>query len=262
MSGSGSAAFDAEACALCTGRRASVGGEYGRFSSQYGRYGYRRITAMLQTEGWHVNHSRVERLWRREGLKVPRKQRKRGRLRLNDGSCIRLRPEHKNHVWAYVAIGVSRRMTSEDVLERLTDLFIHRGVPEHIRSDNGAEFTAKTVREWLGKVGVKTLSIEPGSPWKNGYVESFNGKLRDEFLDLEIFYTLLEEKMLTDRWRKDYNRIRPHSALGYRPPAPEAIVMPAMMQKKKCGGDAPTSPASSPPKSTGVGIAGWRGGLT
>ena len=176
---------------------------------------------MLQTEGWHVNHSRVERLWRREGLKVPRKQRKRGRLRLNDGSCIRLRPEHKNHVWAYVAIGVSRRMTSEDVLERLTDLFIHRGVPEHIRSDNGAEFTAKAVREWLGKVGVKIRFIEPGSPWKNGYVESFNGKLRDEFLDLEIFYTLLEAKMLTDRWRKDYNRIRPHSALGYRPPAPE-----------------------------------------
>ena len=202
---------------------------------------------MLQTEGWHVNHSRVERLWRREGLKVPRKQRKRGRLRLNDGSCIRLRPEHKNHVWAYdfvhdrthdgrplrmltmvdeytrecLAIDVSRRMTSEDVLERLTDLFIHRGVPEHIRSDNGAEFTAKAVREWLGKVGVKILFIEPGSLWKNGYVESFNGKLRDEFLDLEIFYTLLEAKMLTDRWRKYYNRIRPHSALGYRPPAPE-----------------------------------------
>ena len=202
---------------------------------------------MLQTEGWHVNHSRVERLWRREGLKVPRKQRKRGRLRLNDGSCIRLRPEHKNHVWAYdfvhdrthdgrplrmltmvdeytrecLAIDVSRRMTSEDVLERLTDLFIHRGVPEHIRSDNGAEFTAKAVREWLGKVGVKTLFIEPGSPWKDGYVESFNGKLRDEFLDLEIFYTLLEAKVLTDRWRKYYNRIRPHSALGYRPPAPE-----------------------------------------
>ena len=118
---------------------------------------------MLQTEGWHVNHSRVERLWRREGLKVPRKQRKRGRLRLNDGSCIRLRPEHKNHVWAYVAIGVSRRMTSEYVLERLTDLFIHRGVPEHIRSDNGAEFTAHAVREWLVSVIKIYGTLEPVS---------------------------------------------------------------------------------------------------
>jgi transposase InsO family protein len=218
-------------------------------ASQYGRYGYRRITAMLRIEGWRVNHKRVERLWRREGLKVPKKQPKRGRLWLNDGSCVRLRPLWKDHVWAYdfvhdrthdgrplrmltlvdeytrecLAIDVARRMTSEDVLERLTDLFIRRGVPDHIRSDNGAEFTSKAVRQWLAKVGVKTLFIEPGSPWENGYVESFNGKLGDELLAREIFYTLLEAKVLIERWRQEYNWIRPHSALGYRPPAPEAV---------------------------------------
>jgi len=216
---------------------------------QYGRYGYRRITAMLQWEGWKVNHKRVERLWRREGLKVPTKQPKRGRLWLNDGSCVRLRPTHRDCVWAYdfvtdrthdgrvlrmlvivdeytrecLAIDVGRRMNSENVLERLAFLFVTRSVPEHLRSDNGSEFTAKAVREWLAKVGVKTLFIEPGSPWENGYCESFNGKLRDELLDREIFYTLLETKVLVERWRQHYNKIRPHSSLDYRSPAPEAI---------------------------------------
>lgn len=223
------------------------------WAGQYGRYGYRRITAMLRIEGWRVNHKRVERLWRREGLKVPKKQPKRGRLWLNDGSCVRLRPLWKDHVWAYdfvhdrthdgrplrlltlvdeytrecLAIDVARRMTSEDVLERLTDLFIHRGVPDHIRSDNGAEFTSKAVRGWLAKVEVRTLYIEPGSPWENGYIESFNGKLRDELLARETFYTLLEAKVLTERWRQHYNTIRPHSALGYRPPAPEGVLVGA-----------------------------------
>jgi putative transposase len=156
----------------------------------YGRYGTPRITAMLRSEGWRVNHKRVERIWRREGLKVPQRQPKRGRLWLNDGSCIRLRPEHKDHVWAYdfvaarthdglplrplvvvaeftrecLSIDVERRLSSDDVLERLAWLMATRGVPKHIRSDNGAEFTAGVVREWLGKVGVKTLYIEPGSP--------------------------------------------------------------------------------------------------
>ena len=191
-----------------------------RLASEYGRYGYRRITALLRREGWHVNHKRVERIWRREGLKVPPKQPKRGRLWLNDGSCIRLRPSWRNHVWAYdfvqgrthdgrafrmltvideftrecLAIEVARRLRSDDVLHVLAELFTRHGVPDHIRSDNGSEFTAKIVREWLPKLGVKTLYIEPGSPWENGYNESFNGKLRDELLNGEIFYTLCQRR--------------------------------------------------------------------
>ena len=217
-------------------------------ATEYGRYGYRRITALLRAEGWWVNHKRVERIWRQEGLKVPAKQPKRRRLWLGDGSCIRLRPKHRNHVWSYdfvmdrtadgrafrmltivdeftrecLAIDVSRKLTSEDVLERLSDLFVRKGVPDNIRSDNGSEFTATRVRDWLGRVGVKTLYIEPGSPWENGYIESFNGKLRDELLARELFDTLLEAKVLIERWRKGYNTVRPHSSLGYRPPAPEA----------------------------------------
>ena len=184
-----------------------------------------------------------------QGLKVPAKQPKRKRLWFNDGSCVRHRPEHKNHVWSYdfvmsrshdgrpmkmltlideytrecLAIVVERRLNSEYVLATLFDLFIERGVPEYIRSDNGSEFTAKAVREWLSNVGVKTLYIEPGSPWENGYNESFNGKFRDELLNGEIFETLFEAKVLIERWRKEYNTFRPHSALGYLPPAPEAV---------------------------------------
>ena len=219
-------------------------------ATKYGRYGYRRITAMLNSGdwGWRVNHKRVERIWRQEGLKVPKKQPKRGRLWLNDGSCIRLRPEHKDHVWSYdfmtartadgrafkiliiideftrecLAILVERRITSEGVLDQLYNLFIFRGVPEHIRSDNGPEFTAKAVRKWLKQMGVKTLFIEPGSPWENGYIESFNGKLRDELLNREIFTTLTEAKVLIAGWKKEYNHVRPHSAKNYKPPAPEA----------------------------------------
>ncbi len=209
-------------------------------ASEYGRYGYRRITALLRHDDWSVNHKRIERLWRREGLKVPSKQPKRGRLWLNDGSCIRLRPQYKDHVWAYdfvhvrthdgrplrmltlvdeytrecLSIDVARRLSSEDVLERLAWLFVTRGIPECLRSDNGSEFTCTAVRCWLAKVGIRTLFIEPGSPWENGYVESFNGKLRDELLDREIFYTLLEAKVLIERWRAHYNGFRPHSALG------------------------------------------------
>ena len=217
---------------------------------EYGRYGYRRVAALLRAEGFEVNHKRVERLWRKEGLKVPQRQPKRGRLWLNDGSCVRLRPERKDHVWSYdfvqartrdgrafrmlnvideytrecLAIDVARRLTSDDVLERLSELFVRRGVPHYIRSDNGPEFAAKAVRDWLGRVGVGTLYIEPGSPWENGYIESFNGKLGDELLDGEVFDTLLEAKVLIERWRVQYNTVRPHSSLGYRPPAPEAVV--------------------------------------
>jgi putative transposase len=225
----------------------------------YGRYGSPRITAMLLAEGWRVNHKRVERIWRESGLKVPAKQPKRGRLWLNDGSCVRLRPAHPDHVWAYdfvsgrthdgvsfrmltlvdeytrecLAIDVARKLGSDDVLERLSWLMATRGVPEHIRSDNGPEFTAAVVREWLGKIGVTTLFIEPGSPWENGYVESFNGKLRDELLDREMFYSLPEAKVLIERWRRHYNQIRPHSSLGYRPPAPESIVSRVSDQRQR-----------------------------
>lgn len=221
-----------------------------RLASRYGRYGYRRITALLRNDGWRVNHKRVERIWRQEGLKVPKRQPKRGRLWLNDGSCVRLRPTHRNHVWSYdfvserthdgrplkiltlideysrecLALLVERRITSDDVLYCLADLFIRHGIPEHIRSDNGPEFTAKVVRQWLGSVGVKTLFIEPGSPWENGYNESFNGKLRDEVLNREVFSTLKEAKVVIEKWRQEYNTIRPHSSLNGLPPAPEAIL--------------------------------------
>jgi len=218
---------------------------------KYGRYGYRRITVLLKQKGWQVNHKRVERIWRREGLKVPQKQPKRGRLWLNDGSCIRLRPLYKDHVWSYdfmmagtsdgrpfqilsildeytrecLGLVVKRSITSQEVIDKLFDLFILRGIPDHIRSDNGPEFAAKAIRKWLDRIGVKTLFIEPGSPWENGYIESFNGKLRDELLNREIFTTLKEAKALIEQWRQEYNHIRPHSSLGYRPPAPETILI-------------------------------------
>ena len=224
-------------------------------AGRYGRYGYRRITALLRRDGWQINHKRVERIWRQEGLKVPQKQPKRARLWLNDGSCVRLRPTHRNHVWSYdfvadrthdgraikiltvideytrqsLAIVVARRVKSDDVLYCLTDLFVKHGPPEHIRSDNGPEFTAKVVRNWLERIGVQTLFIEPGSPWENGYNESFNGKLRDEVLNGEIFYTLKEAQIIIERWRQEYNTFRPHSSLGYRPPAPEALLPPSDM---------------------------------
>ena len=216
---------------------------------QYGRYGYRRMTALLRDEGWRVNHKRVERIWRQEGLKVPRKQPKRGRLWLNDGSCIRLRPQKRDHVWSYdfalarttdgrplrilviideytrecLVLHVFRRISSQDVLDQLYELFISRGIPDYIRSDNGPEFTAKEVRSWLGSLKVSPLYIEPGSPWENGYVESFIGKMRDELLNGEIFDTLLEAQAVIENWRREYNSVRPHSSLGYRPPAPEAL---------------------------------------
>jgi putative transposase len=229
-------------------------------ATRYGRYGYRRITALLQEAGWLVNLKRVERIWLQEGLKVPARQPKRGRLWLNDGSCIRLRPEYPNHVWSYdfvedrthngrkfrmlnvideftrecIAIRIDRKLKSTDVIDVLSDLFILRGVPGHVRSDNGPEFVAKAVREWITAVGAKTAFIEPGSPWENGYCESFNSKLRDELLNGELFYSLAEARIIIEGWRQHYNTRRPHSSLGYRPPVPNAVLWPA----------APTQPAS------------------
>ncbi len=215
---------------------------------RYGRYGYRRITALLKRDGWRVNHKRVERIWREEGLKVPKRQPRRARLWLNDGSCVHLRPTHRNHVWSYdfmaerthdgrsirilpvideysrqsLAIVVERRLQADDVLSCLAELFVEHGPPEYIRSDNGSECTAMVVRQWLKRFGVQTLFIEPGSPWENGYNESFNGKLRDELLNGEIFYTLKEAQVLIEKWRVEYNTVRTHSSLNYCCPAPEA----------------------------------------
>ena len=199
-----------------------------------------------------MNAKRVERIWRREGLKVPQRQPKRGRLWLADRSCIRLRPERANHVWAYdfvedrshdgrksrmltvideftresLAIVAARRLSSDNVLAALTELFIERGPPEHIRSDQGPEFIATAVKEWLGRLGVATLYIEKASPWENGYNENLNGKLRDALLNREIFYSPAEARVLIEAWRRHYNTERPHSSLGYRPPTPETIGLP------------------------------------
>ena len=216
-------------------------------ATRFGRYGHRRITALLRQEGGRVNHKRVERLGRQEGLRVPAKQPKRGRLWLADGSLVRRRAERPSHVWSYdfvfdrtadgrpvrilaivdeytrecLSLDVSRRRRSDAVLARRAQFFVHRGPPASLRSANGPEFTAKAVRSWLQRLGVTTLFIEPGSPWENGSGESCNGKLRDECLNRERFDTLLEAQVLIEGWRREYDQIRPHSALGYRPLAPE-----------------------------------------
>jgi putative transposase len=218
---------------------------------RHGRLGYRKIAEMLRsTAGWIVNDKRVERIWRREGLKVPAKQSKQGRIWLADGSCIRLRAERPNHVWSYdfvedrthegrkyrmlnlidefthecLAIRVDRKLKSADVIDVLSDQFMLRGVPEHVRSDNGPEFVARSVQDWIGAVGAKTAYIERGSPWENGFIESFNARLRDELLDGEIFYSLAEAKIVIESWRRHYNTERPHGSLGYKPPAPEVFI--------------------------------------
>lgn len=206
---------------------------------------------MLNREGFKVNHKRVERIWREQGLKVARKQKKRRRLWLNDGSCIRLRPEYANHVWSYDIIEdkthdgkkfrilnimdeysrecllsfVSRRITSSEVVEFLAELFCNKGLPEYMRSDNGSEFTARKVRKFISNLGTTPAFIEPGSPWENGYIESFNGKMRDELLNCEIFDTMQEASVLIEMWRAYYNTVRPHSSLYYRSPAPEFKVV-------------------------------------
>ena len=233
---------------------------------QYGRYGYRKIAELLRVwAGWVVNDKRVERIWRQEGLKVPAKQPRRGRLWLTDGSCIRLRAERRDHVWSYdfvedrthdgrkyrmlnvvdefthecLAIRIARRLLAIDVIDVLSDLFILRGVPGHIRSDNGPEFVAKAVQDWIAAVGAKTAYIAPGSPWENGYIESFNARLRDELLNGEIFYSLREAQIVIESWRRHYNAIRPHASLGYRAPAPEVIVPKLPAWPSALAGSAP-----------------------
>jgi len=218
-------------------------------AKKYGRYGYRTVTDLLRREGWGVGKDGVYTIWRQEGLKVPTKQPKRARLWRADGSCLRLRPAYRNHVWSYdfvadrthdgrpfrilnildeytrecLASVAARRIRSHDVLLILTDLFLRRGIPTHIRSDNGPEFIAQQLRSWLTRMGIGPLYIEPGSPWENGYCESFNGKMRDQLLNGELFYTLKEAQTIIERWRMHYNTVRPHSSLGGQPPAPETF---------------------------------------
>jgi transposase InsO family protein len=224
------------------------------YACEYGRYGYRAITDLLRMDGWGINYKRVERIWAQEGLKVPAKQRARKRLWLNDGSCIRLRKKKKNHVWAYdfvqcrtvdgkafrvlvvideysrecLALYAARKIRAEQVMHVLADLFLMHGAPDNLRSDNGPEFIAVALKRWLAALGVQTQYIEPGSPWENGYCESFNGKLRDNLLNGEIFMTMKEAEIVIEDWRRHYNRRRPHRSLGGKPPAPLTVFAPPM----------------------------------
>lgn len=224
------------------------------------RYGYRFQTALLRREGWRVNRKRVYRLWRQEGFQVPQKQRKKRRCGSRDGSCLRRRAERKNHVWTWdfifdrtangrslkwlsildeytrecLALEVNRTMTSEDVLDVLRDLFVRRGVPQHIRSDNGPEFIAVAIQKFLQATDVGPLYVEPGSPWQNGYAESFHSRLRSELLNAEVFDNVPEAKSLASSWQWDYNHHRPHSSLDYQTPAEFAAL-------------AAFAPASAPP---------------
>ena len=232
------------------------------------RYGYRFITAKLRQEGWQVNAKRVYRLWRREGLKVPRKKRKRRRLGTSENACHRRRAAHRDHVWCWdfifdrttsgsqlkwlsiedeytresLALKVDRSITSEDVIDTLAELFAMRGVPEHIRSDNGPEFIAQAIGRWLGQLEVETLYIEPGAPWENGYAESFHSRFRDELLATEAFENLLAARKLSAAWRDDYNHYRPHSSLGYLTPTEFAARCAASAPKLLSATPQATSP--------------------
>jgi putative transposase len=227
------------------------------------RFGYRRIAVLLQREGFHANFKRVWRLWRREGLKVPQKPRKRRRLGTSANSCVRHRAEHRNHVWCWdfifdrttngsslkwlsvvdeftrecLVLKVSRSITSADAIEFFQGLFVAHGVPEHIRSDNGPEFIATGLRSWLSTAQVGPLYVAPASPWENGYAESFHSKLRDEFLACEVFESVKEAQALGTAWRRSYNEVRPHMSLGYRTPAEFA---------RACAASAPASAAPRP----------------
>jgi len=219
-----------------------------RLAERHPRYGYRRITAMLQSEGWRVNTKRVHRIWRELGLRVPKKQKKRRKIYLGDGSCMSLRPLYQHHVWSYdfvedrlacgrkyrcltiideftkesLKIKVKRSIKSQNVLEVLAQLFFERGIPDFIRSDNGSEFIANAVKKFIKDVGAKTMYINPGCPWENPFIERFNGTLKDELLNREAFDTLNEAEAMIENYRQEYNKIRPHSALNYM--TPEAFI--------------------------------------
>ena len=233
-----------------------------RLAKQYGRYGYRKIAELLRIEGWHVNHKKVERLWREEGLKLPERHKKRRRLYHKDSSVIRLRPMHPNHVWAIdfvhdklsngrsykmltvldeftrqaLCVEVQDKMNSDDVLRVIHRLLMKYGKPECIRSDNGGELVAEHLQKWLRKVGVKPIQIYPGSPWENGYNERFNGILRQEVLNAEWFHSIKQARVAINIWLKEYNHIRPHHALGMRPPMPETLLEKSKISGTEIGG--------------------------
>jgi len=220
-----------------------------RLAKQYGRYGYRKIAKLLRTEGWVVNHKKVERIWREEGLQLPQRHKKRKRLYHKDSSIIRLRPKYPNHIWSIdfvhdrlsngrpykmltvldeytreaLCVAARPRMGNVEVLEALYPLFLSHGKPEFIRSDNGPEFVAENFQTWLTKAGIKPIRIYPGSPWENGYNERFNGTLRREVLNAEWFSTIKQAQIVIQTWLKQYNHIRPHQSLGMRPPVPETL---------------------------------------
>ena len=220
-------------------------------ATRFGRFGYRKIADLLKGQGYIINYKRIERIWREEGLKVPARQHKRERLWLADGSCIRLRAERPGHVWSYdfvedktvdgrkirflniideyshecIASVARRAWRGPAVAEALAEAFALYGCPEYLRSDNGPEFIAKHLRRWLADLEVQTTYIEPGSPWENGYIESFNSKMRNEHLNGELFGNLYEAQVLTKRWRALYNTLRPHDSLGGRPPAPQSYTI-------------------------------------
>ncbi|QDU43395.1 IS2 transposase TnpB [Symmachiella dynata] len=239
------------------------------------RFGYRRIAHLLRREGWRASDTRVYRLWRREGLKVPQKKRKKRRLGTTANGCHRRKAASQNDVWAWdfvfdrtasgsplkwlsivdehtrecLALKVDRSITSEDVIDTLAELFAMRGVPRHVRSDNGPEFVAQALRSWLGQLGVEALYIAPGSPWENGFAESFHSRFRDEFLATEEFESLRAARQLTTVWREDYNEHRPHSSLGYLTPA-EFGQRLTSARTRQTGSAPPTIAAPSAPPAT------------
>ena len=220
-----------------------------RLAKQYGRYGYRKIAQLLNVEGWRVNHKKIERLWRAEGLQLPERHKKRKRLYHKDSSVIRLRPHHPNHIWSIdfvhdklsngrsykmltvldeytrqaLCVEVRSSMGAQDVLDALYPLLLKHGKPKHIRSDNGKEFVANALQEWLVKLDIKPIQIFPGSPWENGYNERFNGTLRNEILNAEWLHTVRQAQTAINIWLRQYNHIRPHHALNMRPPVPETL---------------------------------------
>ncbi len=249
-----------------------------RLALKWPRFGYRRITALLRIDGWRVNVKRVHRLWKAEGLQIRKKTRKRRRLGNGDNACHRHRPLGKDHVWSYdfvsdrtegggrlrmlcvvdeytrecLTIEVARHFTGQDVLKILKELFTIRGQPEYLRSDNGPEFTSKAVRRWLKDAKVGTLFIEPGSPWENGYIESFNGKLRDECLNGELLLSLAVARYVVDRWRLDYNHHRPHSRLDWMTPATFSAWCRRWKKTQPC--IPPGSATPHPPEYTGKAV--------